>query len=357
MLFNKKYGEDMSFNRNCMVSNIPLLAEDRVKVLFLIATGDYHSDKAILTTEPVYPWSGFTILGGISASATLGHSGLINFEKDINHDFLVEKINDTFKVQVQLENVPELISEGKLKGSFVFQENSFLNIAYIKEDVYKSLIKNHSEAEVWLKKRFKNVLQKREEYKERLTKKYTGKELEESLERFICSNFNVGFYSEYSCHVYDNNFLSAFKKLDNSLTDEKVFNILKPDMLFIEGLMKNSILIAPRVLSDDLDSFTESRESFYKENLRLYLEQKSKMNEGVVTKKTLNIIQEVNIKDIIEFFEYDYLKEEKKELERFIEYMGSTSDSSLYISCKEFDKYPFLKHCLDDFDQDLLIRF
>lgn len=357
MFSNKKYGENMSFNRTCMISNIPLLAEDKVKVLFLIATGDYHSDKAILTTEPVYPWSGFTILGGISASATLGHSGLINFEKDINHDFLVEKINDTFKVQVQLENVPELISEGKLKKSFVFQENSFLNIAYIKEDVYNSLIKNHNEAGSWLEKRFKSVVKNKEEYKQKLLNKYSGKELEEKLEYFMCSNFNVGFYNAYACHGYEENFIGLFKKLQSSLTDKKVFNIIKPDMLFIEGLMKNSILIAPRVLSDELDSFTTSRESFYKENLCSYLEQKSKLNEGIVTKKTLNIIQEVNIKDIVEFFEYDYLKEERDDLKRFIEYMGRTSDSSLYISCKEFEKYPFLKHCLDDFDQDLLIKF
>lgn len=357
MFYNKKYGEDMSFNRTCMVSNIPLLAEDKVKVLFIIATGDYHSDKAILTTEPIYPWSGFTILGGISASATLGHSGLINFEKDINHDFLVEKINDTFKVQVQLENVPELISEGKLKGSFVFQENSFLNIAYIKEDVYNSLIKNHNEAGSWLKKRFKNVLEKKNQYKEKITNKYAGQELEENVERFMCNNFNVGFYNQYACHGYEENFIGLFKKLQSSLTDEKIFNIIKPDMLFIEGLMKNSILIAPRVLSDELDSFTESRTSFYRDNLIAYLQQKSKVNEGIVTRKIINIVQEANISDIIEFFEHDYLKEEKEELKRFIEYMGRTPGDTLYIRCINFDKYPFLKLCLDDFDQDLLIRF
>lgn len=347
----------MSFNRTCMVSNIPLLAEDKVKVLFLMATGDYNSDKAILTTEPVYPWSGFTILGGISASATLGISGKIDFKKNINYDFLVEKINQTFKVKVQLEEVPQLISEGKLKDSFIFQENSFLNIAYIKEDVYESIIKNNCDAEKWLKKRFESVLKNKEEYKERLNNKYKGKELEENLEYFICSNFNVGFYNQYACNVYESNFIGLFKKLDDSLNVRKIFNIIKPDMLLIEGLMKNSILIAPKVLSDELDSFTESRENFYKENLSLYMKQKSKMNEGITTKKVINIIQEVNIRDIIEFFEYDYLKEEKKEVERFIEYIGHNPSDSLYISCKDFEKYPFLKHCLDDFDQDLLIKF
>lgn len=347
----------MSFNKTCVMSGIPILEGDKVRVLFMLAVGDHHSSKSILATQPLYPWSGFKLIGGMSVSAILGdYNEPVIYKKDLSYHFINEKINNTFGISVQLEEVEDLILEGKMKKDFTFQKNSFLNIAYIKEEIYIEMISIYKkDKDKEYKRLFEELINKRDSYIYDRTDKLNEKNIEEQKNIFMSQFFSIGFFKEYTIHAFDYNFFSIIKRIDKSLTDENIFNLLKNDILFMYSTYKQNKLLAPSILIDDFDNFNPEKERFHIKTLNHYLNSQDRYFDNIKSKNTICIIKEIHIKDLISFFSLSYMIEYKPILDKFIIEYGH--NKNLLIEKKEWKKYPFIKYCLEEFRHTILIIF
>ena len=335
--------------KTCMVSKIPLTDGEKVRVLLLAATGDYHSRKAIFTNESVYAWDGFKIVGGVSAEGRIDDYGRVVFEKDVNYDYLNFKMSGFFGSEIKLEDVPQMIRDKELHKSYAQRANFFINIAYIKDDVYKSLLKAYKEDGDDFKEIFNYVLEERKEY----SKERGPKESEEDLNMYLSQGISTNM--EHCCHLYDNNIFNVFKTLNKDLTDEDVFKIIESDYVFARALNKNCITICPSPLSETHDGFDEARISYYQDSLLSYLQTKNKFSDSIKTKPHVKILQEIKIKDLDSFFKYEDYEEERKVIQKLKD--NFAGQSKVIIERKDFKHYPFLEYCLDEQPGDVIIVF
>ncbi len=332
--------------KTCMVSKIPLTDGEKVRVLLLAATGDYNSRKAIFTNESVYAWDGFKIVGGVSAKGRIDDYGRVVFEKDVNYDYLNFKMSGFFGSEIKLEDVPQMIRDNELHKSYAQMPNFFINIAYVKEDIYRSLLKAYKEEGAIFKKNFDNILQERQNF---LSKEDVDKRNNTYLSSHISSNM------EYCCHVGNNDLFNIFKKINKDLTESDVFKIIKSDYIFAQALNRNAITICPAVLSETHDGFDEARISYYQDSLLSYLKTKNKFSDSIKTKPHVKILQEIKIKDLDSFFKYEDYEEERKGIQKLKDKFAG--QSKVIIERKDFKHYPFLEYCLDEQPGDVIIVF
>lgn len=339
--------------KTCMVSKIPLTEGEKVRVFLLAATGDYNSRKAIFTNESVYAWDGFKIVGGVSVKGRIDDYGRVVFEKDINYDYLNFKMSGFFGSDIKIEDVPQMIRDNELHKSYAQRANFFINIAYVKEDIYKSLMKAYKEESEDFKEIFEYVLEEREEYLKERSKQKSEEDFQEDANMYLSEGISPCMV--HCCHLYDNNIFNVFKTLNKNLTDEDVFKIIESDYVFARALNKNCITICPTPLSETHDGFDEARVSYYQDSLLSYLKAKNKFTDSIKTKPHVKILQEIKIKDLDSFFKYEDYEEERKGIQKLKDkFVGQ---SKVIIERKDFKHYPFIEYCLDEQPGDVIIVF
>lgn len=339
--------------KTCMVSKIPLADGEKVRVLLLAATGDYNSQKAIFTNESVYAWDGFKIVGGVSAKGRIDDYGRVVFEKDVNYDYLNFKMSGFFGSEIKLEDVPQMIRDKELHKSYAQRANFFINIAYIKDDIYKSLLKAYKEDGKDFKETFNYVLEEREEYSKARDPKKSEEDFQEDLNMYLSQGISANM--EHCCHLYDNNIFNVFKKLNKNLSDEDVFKIIQSDYIFTRALNKNGVTICPAPLSETHDGFDEARIAYYKDSLLSYLKSKSRFSDSIKTKPHVKILQEIKIKDLDSFFKYEDYEKEREGIQKMKDKFAG--QSKVIIERKDLKHYPFLEYCLDEQPGDVIIVF
>jgi len=339
--------------KTCMVSKTPLTDGEKVRVLLLAATGDYHSKKTIFTTEPVYAWDGFKIVGGVSAKGRIDDYGRVVFDKDLNYDYLNFKMSGFIGSDVKLEDIPQMIEDKQLRKSYAYMPNFFINIAYVKEDIYQSLLKAYKEDGENFKEVFEYVLEEREEYLKESGSKESEKDFQEKSNMYLSGNISA--HIEHCCHLYDSNIFNVFKNLNKDLSDEDIFKIIQSDYIFTRALNKNGVTICPAPLSETHDGFDEARIAYYKDSLLSYLKSKSKFSDSIKTKPHVKILQEIKIKDLDSFFKYEDCEKERKGIQKMKDKFAG--QSKVIIERKDFKHYPFLEYCLNEQPGDVIIVF
>lgn len=335
----------------CMVSKTPLIKGEKVRVLLLASTGNYNNYSGdILTTQPVCAWSGFQVVGGLSAKGSVGNNGVIVFEKDIIYDYLNLKMSDFAGKEVKLEDFPVKLSYDNLKNPYAKIPNFFISMAYVKEDIYKDLVKTYKEYVEGLNEVFYRLLEGRDNVLEEVDPDDNAK-LKTDI--YLSDLFNgcIG----YACHFYNSNVFSALKTLKEKLSDRDIFELLQPDNIFFEALDKNGVMLCPTPLSGLYEGFNKERMSYYKGALLSYLNTNNHFYDCVKAKQYVKIFHEVKIKDIESFFEEEmYVKERESIHKMKSEFAGQ---SKVIIERKNFKDYPFLKRCLIEQPGDVIIIF
>lgn len=326
--------------KTCMVSKIPLTEGEKVRVLLLAATGDYHSNKTIFTNESVYAWDGFKIVGGVSAKGRIDDYGRVVFEKNINYDYLNFKMSGFIGSEIKLEDVPQMIRDQELHKSYAQIPNFFINVAYVKEDIYKSLQKAYKEEGKSFRKGFESILEERAQF-------LLKKDIETGNNTYLSSN--ISSFMEYCCHLYDNDIFNLFKKLNKDLTEEDVFKIIQEDYIFIHALNRNAISICPTPLSETHDGFDEARNSYYYDSLISYLKTKNKFSDSIKTKYDVKVIQEIKLKDISKFVDDEDMEDVEAFKDKF------SGQSKVIIEKKDFKKYSFLELCFEELHDEIVI--
>ena len=337
--------------KTCMVSKTPLIKGETVRVLLLASTGNYNNyNSDILTIQPVCAWSGFQVVGGLSAKGSVGSNGVIVFEKDIIYDYLNLKMSDFAGKEVKLEDFPVKLSNDNLKNPYAKIPNFFISMAYVKEDIYKDLVKAYKEYVEGLNEVFYRLLEGRDNILEEDNPDDNAKL---NADIYLSDLFNgcIG----YACHLYNSNVFSALKTLKEELSDRDIFELLQPDNIFFEALDKNGVMLCPTPLSGVYEGFNEERMSYYKGVLLSYLNTNNHFYDCVKAKQHVKIFHEVKIKDIESFFEGEiYIKERESIHKMKSEFAGQ---SKVIIERKNFKNYPFLKRCLVEQPGDVIIVF
>lgn len=343
----------MSFDyQMCMLSNTPIHNNTKVKLYFLIAEGVYK--QPLFKEKIFYPWDTSKILGGVSLNATYTEDNEFKIKDDEKSRYILSLLRkDQNDENLTFETIFEQLVTGHIKINKTTNENAYLNIGLVHEDIYKHMIKfAKKKALPMLKKQFAEHIKFRDVESKEICKSTPSEKYEEDKD--YINVLRVGFIQEYifSFLSVDGKNPFAYFKKEYALTDNDAFDLLVEDMLLIHIMYECSMSLNPRSLNDVHSDRSLRKELFLFAHEKLYNDEDSEM---IKPKFSVKVTQEISYSALAKVFNKQCFKEELNALKEFRSEHYELNEVRL-SGAKEINSYIFLRDVITQTDVDLIIK-
>jgi len=343
----------MSFDyQMCMLSNTPIHNNTKVKLYFLIAEGVYK--KPLFKEKIFYPWDTSKILGGVSLNATYTEYNQFKIQDDEKSRYILSLLRkDQNNENLTFEEIFDQLTTSNIKLNKTTNENAYLNIGLVHEDIYKHMIKvAKKKALPMLKKQFAEHMKFRDVESKEICKSTPSEEYEKQKD--YINVLSVGFIQEYifSFLPVDGKNPFAYFKKEYALTDDEAFSLLVEDMLLIHVMHECSMSLVPRSLNDVHSDTLLRKELFLCAHEKLYNDVDA---EIINPKFSVKVTQEISISALEKIFNKQCFKEELESLKDFRSEHYELNEVRL-SGAKEINSYLFLRDVITQTDVDLIIK-
>lgn len=126
-----------NYNQICMISGLPIRKNEKVKMFFLVSSGNYKNNETIFVGKPVCPWDEFKVIAGLSIEGIYDEFYNLKIIENNRSKLVLNYLKNLSEVDnIEYDNVFDLIDKGKIKIKGV-KNNMFLSVGYISDDIYK----------------------------------------------------------------------------------------------------------------------------------------------------------------------------------------------------------------------------
>lgn len=343
----------MSFDyQMCMLSNTPIHNNTKVKLYFLIAEGVYK--QPLFKEKIFYPWHTSKILGGVSLNATYTEYNEFKIQDDEKSRYILSLLRkDQNNESLTFEEIFEQLATSHIKINKTTNENAYLNIGLVHDDIYKHMVKfAKKKALPMLKKQFAEHIKFRDVEGKKIYKSATSEKYEEDKD--YINLLRVGFIQEYifSFLSVDGKNPFAYFKKEYALTDNAAFNLLVEDMLLVHIMYECSMSLNPRSLNDVHSDKSLRKELFLCSHEKLYNDEDA---EIIKPKFSVKVTQEISASALAKVFNKECFKEESEALKDFRSEHYELNEVRLR-GAKEINSHSFLRDIITQTDVDLIIK-
>lgn len=337
------------YKKICMLSNVPVKINDKVKVFFLASTGDYKSKETIMVGNLIYPWSAFKVVAGLSIDAIYKGYDKFDIIDNIKSKLVLKYLQSAMKIKdLTYENMFDLIFDGKTFIDY-HKENTFLSAGYIHADIYDKSIYYLKEMD----DEYDNIKDDFERYlleKSKAVEIFKNDKDDNIVEELVMPE--IGRLQQY-IFGRKNPYQFIKKHIIQNYTENDFFNDFSNDIYFMDVMRETGTLLIPNMdLNEDISNHLKSK------LLNDALEKSLTDNENEEYLKSsyfVNILQKVKISDIEKF--YLEMEDNSSESYQFFKVFKeeNKNKSELLIKKEDISLYSFLKDNIFNDKNDLLL--